>query len=404
VAYVDTAKSDAISSAAATTATVQAQLNTGGATALAIIAAKTDAIAAAAITTALVQTHLDTAVTAAGTTASTLTSVQARLDTGDFAAVMTESAATVTRAGILEAKNTLKLDVHGYVSGTESVNDGVTSSMVVLADKFLIAKPDASGTPIPVMSLGTVAGVSALGLNGNIIVDGSIVARSIDTRGLSIKDGAGTVLFASGTPLSSGNITPASGWLNTNVTYAGLADAKPPTNADHTASNTAAAIAGQGAFATLGQINLGNIGTYIASGAIDTAFIRDAAISTAKIGLLQVDTAQIGPNAVTFPSFASGASLTVTTATYPVGTKLYVIATCDFSFPNGQSHYLYLKVDGATQSTRRGYNALANASFSSGMPAAISCSFVMSSSSHTITITSTATAATPEILVMGFKK
>lgn len=87
--------------------------------------------------------------------------------------------------------------------------------------------------------------------------------------------------------------------LNSNVTYAGLPDSKPPTNADHTASNTAAAITGQGAFATLNQINTGNISTYIAGAAIGTAYIADAAITSAKIVDASITTAKIGDGNIT---------------------------------------------------------------------------------------------------------
>jgi predicted phage tail protein len=53
---------------------------------------------------------------------------------------------------------------------------------------------------------------------------------------------------------------------------------------DLTSQNTAASIADQGAFATLSQITKANASTYIASTAIGSAFIEDAAITNAKIG------------------------------------------------------------------------------------------------------------------------
>lgn len=39
------------------------------------------------------------------------------------------------------ASHTLELDINGYVSGTRSMNDGVTSSFTVNADKFAVVKP-----------------------------------------------------------------------------------------------------------------------------------------------------------------------------------------------------------------------------------------------------------------------
>lgn len=69
--------------------------------------------------------------------------------------------------------------------------------------------------------------------------------------------------------------------------------------ADVTADNTAAAITNQTAFATLDKITEANMSTFLASAAIDTAFIKNAAITNAKIGLLAVDAAQIQDLAVT---------------------------------------------------------------------------------------------------------
>lgn len=109
---------------------------------------------------------------------------------------------------------------------------------------------------------------------------------------------------------------------------------KPQDNADVTALNIAAGIAGQGALATqnavdlttqvLGQLaasnvsGLGalalvslltgtNISTYIQSGAIGTALIADGAIIRAKIGDAQISTAKIEDAAVTRAKIIDGA-------------------------------------------------------------------------------------------------
>lgn len=54
--------------------------------------------------------------------------------------------------------------------------------------------------------------------SGVFIKNGTITAQQIDSRGLSIKDASGNVILAAGTPLSSSNINPSSGWLNSNIT------------------------------------------------------------------------------------------------------------------------------------------------------------------------------------------
>ena len=259
-------------------------------------------------------------------------------------------------------------------------------------------------------------------------IRGQLTAAQIDTRSLTIKNAAGVVIFGSGTALTSAFITADSGWLNSNVTpttlgvvkidltnaptgilnssvtyagltdakpptdadktsthvaasvtgqgalatstltasevtnsnvtpttlgvvkidltnapagivnsnvtYAGLADAKPPTDADKTSTHTAAGITGQGALATvdnvfvgttvrfsdgsvmaagdivsrLSKMGSGNISTFVDGLAITNAYIGNAAISSAKIGDLQVNTVKIGANAVTVPLSLQGYS------------------------------------------------------------------------------------------------
>lgn len=156
-----------------------------------------------------------------------------------------------------------------------------------------------------------------------------------------------------------------------------------------------------------GNIKAGEVGAdAIAANAITAGKIAANAISAAggEIADLTVSTVKIQNDAVTVPSSVSGNTLTITSATYPIGTKIFVLATCNFSYPNGSTAYLYLKVDGVTLSTRMGYNALANPAYSSGNPAAISCRFTVTAASHTITLTSSATAGTPEIIAIGAKK
>jgi hypothetical protein len=70
---------------------------------------------------------------------------------------------------------------------------------------------------------------------------------------------------------------------------------------DITAAKTAAAISGQGNFATLNQITAGNASTYIQAAAIQTAQIANAAITNALIGTAQVGTLNIADGAVTIP-------------------------------------------------------------------------------------------------------
>ena len=98
---------------------------------------------------------------------------------------------------------------------------------------------------------------------GAAAIRGQLTAAQIDSRGLSIKDLAGNIILASGTALD----------------YTLVGGTKPPANADKTSLNTAAAITGQGAFATLNQITAANASTYIANLAVDTLQIAGRAVT-----------------------------------------------------------------------------------------------------------------------------
>ena len=182
----------------------------------------------------------------------------------------------------------------------------------------------------------------------NKIQANAVTASRIDSRGLTIKDNLGNVVFSAGVPLVASYITPAAGWLNSNVTltgigYTGATDATKNTvyrqttapasgmstndlwfntstfatyyydgatwvlAGDRTSSNTAAAITGQGAFATLNQITNLNATTYIASAAIGNAQIADLNATKITAGTIRaakfetdlgVDLAAIVPGAL----------------------------------------------------------------------------------------------------------
>ena len=141
--------------------------------------------------------------------ASSVGTVSARLDTGDYAAVKTSASASASAITGLQAQYVLKVDANGRVAGMTLASGGTGSSVVFLADKFGFVKADGSGTPKTIMALGTVGGVSTLGLDGNLVLDGSIVAQSIDTRNLTIKDASGNVILSAGNALSGTYIASA---------------------------------------------------------------------------------------------------------------------------------------------------------------------------------------------------
>lgn len=122
--------------------------------------------------------------------ASSIATVQARLDSGDFAAVKTQSSATADALGNVQAE--WGVQVQTMADGVRAAaglkllagTDGETV-FAVLADKLLIYKPDGTGTPKQIVTLGTINGLVALGLDGNLIIDGSIVARALAARSIT---------------------------------------------------------------------------------------------------------------------------------------------------------------------------------------------------------------------------
>lgn len=160
----------------------------------------------AIITEQAARTTADTAL------ALSINTVQARLDSGDYAAVKTQASASASAITGLQAQYVLKVDVNGHVAGMTVASGGTGSSIAMLADKLVFLMPDGTGTPQQVLTVGNVNGVSALGFNGNMIIDGSVTARQINGTNLAITGNgqfAGTLTAASGH--FSGDISGSTG-------------------------------------------------------------------------------------------------------------------------------------------------------------------------------------------------
>lgn len=106
-----------------------------------------------------------------------------RLDNQRTAALTEEASIRLNADGLLNAQWTLKLDANGYVSGfglavVGGANGAVSSSFNVLADRFNVAMPGVSG-PKQVFTIGNINGTPTVGINGNLIVDGTVITRSL---------------------------------------------------------------------------------------------------------------------------------------------------------------------------------------------------------------------------------
>ncbi len=100
--------------------------------------------------------------------AQSVVAVQARLDTGDYATVKETVTATASALDGVKAKYLLQVDANGHVSAINLQSGVDGGSMVFLADKFMMAKPDGTGAS-PLLEIGTVNGVNVLGFKGALI-------------------------------------------------------------------------------------------------------------------------------------------------------------------------------------------------------------------------------------------
>ena len=148
----------------------------------------------------------------------------------------------------------------------------------------------------------------------------------------------------------------------------------------------------------------------MANAAIGNAQIGNAAITSAKIGTAEIATLNIQGEAVTVPRSASGttsASLTLTTADFPTGTKFYTIATGNIQWANGNTggtqNYAQLHVGGAVVNT--GYCFVQGTSGgSSGSSVALANISTFSGANTVVTINSNSTFSNATLIIIGIKK
>ena len=89
----------------------------------------------------------------------------------------------------------VSVNVNNRVTAAIALDGSATESAFgILADKFIVVHPSADGTTIQAFTVGNVGGVSTVGINGNLMVDGSIAASRLSVSTLSsITANIGTV-------------------------------------------------------------------------------------------------------------------------------------------------------------------------------------------------------------------
>jgi len=111
-------------------------------------------------------------------------SLVARLD-GAVASIQEEKDARIGQNGELWARWSLKVTGDKKVAGITIGVENKTSNMTVLVDKFAVAQEAVDGKVSYPFVVGSVAGASTVGIDGTLVVDGSILARSISVDRLS---------------------------------------------------------------------------------------------------------------------------------------------------------------------------------------------------------------------------
>ena len=156
--------------------------------------------------------------------AQSINSLTARLDTGDFAAVKQQSSATASAVSGLSAQYVLQVQTmqgnNLRVAGMQLASGQSGSSVVWLADKLLFAMPDGSGTPKQVLVVGNINGTATLGLDGDMVVDGSLTARSLAAKTITAASGVIGDLAVDYLQIANEAVSTISSYysINTNTT------------------------------------------------------------------------------------------------------------------------------------------------------------------------------------------
>lgn len=174
---------------------------------------------------------------------------------------------------------------------------------------------------------GSAWGIPGAIINGNLLVNGSVSAGKIDTRGLTIKDAAGNVILGSGAGLDWGQVVGAG---------------KPESGATvgakigHNVTFTDGSVLNSTDFVhKLAKINDTNIGTFISTGAIGTAYIGNAAVDTLSIKGNAVTVPITARYANIIPGSGSGTRVAEATITLDAPGYVYAIFTANQTYGSG---------------------------------------------------------------------
>ncbi|MGJ7527104.1 phage tail tip fiber protein [Variovorax sp. GB1P17] len=133
---------------------------------------------------AAIREEVTARATADAAEAAARTTLAVRVN-GAEAAINQEAVVRADETGKLSAKWGLKVVAGNKVAGVLLNNDGQESNFTVLVDRFAIAQQAAGGVTKYPFVVGSVAGAPTVGIDGTLVVDGTILARAINVDRLS---------------------------------------------------------------------------------------------------------------------------------------------------------------------------------------------------------------------------
>lgn len=249
--------------------------------------------------------QMQTTVTEHGNTLSALSSQTTQIATtvGEHTTAIEQNALSIDG---IEGEYTIKIDANGKVAGIGLVNGPTGSEFAIRADKFYIVYPEGDGSVsiIPFI-IGMVNGTSTVGIDGALVVDGTILARMIAANQITAEHINVVNLAAISADLGSitaGQINIGSGVFrvySTGQAYFG--------NCDLQSTNYQAGVSGW-RLTRGGQLYITNLQCVAAdniyNGAVTRDKIGDRQVTNSKIGEAAVSTFTISGQAVTVPVYA----------------------------------------------------------------------------------------------------
>ncbi|MGE8318327.1 MAG: hypothetical protein ACN6O3_06230 [Comamonas sp.] len=199
------------------------------------------------------------------------------------------------------------------------------SNHLVIGDQVMIYNN--SGYSESRMWTGSAWTFPGVVINGDMVVDGSLAAQKIDTRGLTIRDANGNVILGAGVKMDISWLANLGDLGKKNSVSIGTttSDVKLPDGSSMRSSDFVNRLA---------KIGTGNISTFMESAAIGNAYIGNLAVSTLKIQDFAV-TVPVGadgngyvPSAVVWMEFPG---------------KIAVFALCNWLAPGGGGATCHLR-------------------------------------------------------------